>query len=202
MIAKCGQFSLVIAPSSEAIMSRPAANIPETATEPYPVVGKSHIVSGFGRGSSELGIPTANIPIDDNLNGLDAGIYFGWCKLKPNTDSPCPEPVRRGTNGDLVAFNNGSKLEGEELDVLPMVMSIGWNPFYSNKEKAAEMHIMKKFGDNFYGSLVEYSVLGYIRPELDYTTKEALIEDINIDIKIALESLALPGYSKFASQLD
>ncbi|CAH2353722.1 riboflavin kinase [[Candida] railenensis] len=183
-------------------MPRPSSNIPETVSDPYPIFQESHIVSGFGRGSSELGIPTANIPINDKLNVLDTGIYFGWCKLKPNVDSPCPEPVRRGGKGDLVEFNNGSELKGDELDVLPMVMSIGWNPFYNNKEKAAEMHIMKKFGANFYGSLVEYNVLGYIRPELDYTTKEALIEDINIDIKIALESLQLPGYQKFASQLQ
>ena len=59
-------------------------------------------------------------------------------------------------------------------------------------------------------------VVGYIRPELDYTsrgqyqsfsaehrlnvtTTEALIEDINTDKQVALNSLARPGYEKFQS---
>lgn len=180
-------------------MTRPESNIPEIPSSPYPVIQESHIVSGFGRGSSELGIPTANIPINDQLNGLDTGIYFGWCKLSKNPN-PCPKPVER-KDGQLVEFNNGSELFADELEVLPMVMSIGWNPFYQNKEKAAEMHVMHKFRSNFYGSLVSYQVLGYIRPELNYTTKEALIEDINIDIKIALEALDMPEYKKFASRM-
>lgn len=60
-------------------------------------------------------------------------------------------------------------------------------------------------------------VLGYIRPELDYTSRghclsalcsvtitkrcltEALIEDINTDKRVALNSLARPGYEKYIS---
>jgi riboflavin kinase len=63
-------------------------------------------------------------------------------------------------------------------------------------------------------------VLGYIRPELDYTSRgeylafpfffflptaaqawfaEALIEDINTDKRVALNSLARPGYEKYMS---
>ncbi|CAK7897647.1 riboflavin kinase [[Candida] anglica] len=172
---------------------RPASNIPETPQPPYPLIQKSHIVCGFGRGSSELGIPTANIPINDSLNQLDTGIYFGWCKLEVNKEE-CSKKVERG-DGNVVEFNNGSELSASEKDVLPMVMSIGWNPFYDNKEKAAEVHIMHKFQQNFYGSLISYSILGYIRPELNYTTKEALIEDINLDIKIALDTLKKESYA-------
>ena len=36
--------------------------IPKSPEEPFPIVtGLCDIVSGFGRGSAELGIPTANI---------------------------------------------------------------------------------------------------------------------------------------------
>jgi riboflavin kinase len=61
-------------------------------------------------------------------------------------------------------------------------------------------------------------ILGYIRPELDYTSRgecflagnaevneannariiEALIEDINTDKQVALNSLARPAYRKYA----
>jgi riboflavin kinase len=37
-------------------------------------------------------------------------------------------------------------------------------------------------------------ILGYIRPELDYVTKELLIEDINKDIEVAKKSLDRPTY--------
>lgn len=40
-------------------------------------------------------------------------------------------------------------------------------------------------------------ILGYIRPELDYISKEALIQDIKIDIEIARASLQRDAYKKF-----
>jgi len=45
-------------------------------------------------------------------------------------------------------------------------------------------------------------VLGYIRPELDYTSRDALVEDIQTDIKVAHNSLARPAYQEFASLLN
>lgn len=37
-------------------------------------------------------------------------------------------------------------------------------------------------------------ILGFIRPEYDYVSKEALVEDIREDIRVAKRSLARPGY--------
>lgn len=71
---------------------------------------------------------------------------------------------------------------------------------------------------DFYGHEMSVVVLGYIRPELDYTSRgkcfltgttelidannanvlEALIEDINTDKQVALNSLSRPAYSKYA----
>ena len=71
---------------------------------------------------------------------------------------------------------------------------------------------------DFYGHEMTVVVLGYIRPELDYTSRgecflagnqnwtmkinariiEALIEDINTDKQVALSSLARPAYWKYA----
>lgn len=76
-----------------------------------------------------------------------------------------------------------------------MVLSIGLNPFYQNDSKTVELHIIHNFKQDFYGAKVKFSILGYIRPELDYTTKEALIEDIKTDIKIAIKTLSKPEYA-------
>lgn len=148
---------------------RPDSKIPENVSSPYPISCDTEVICGYGRGSSELGIPTANIPIDKNLDSLDSGIYFGWCKLAPKADKQ-PEVIISEAAKEI-SFNYGSFLSGEEVGVLPMVMSVGWNPFYNNAKKAAEIHIIHHFKHNFYGASIKFVILGYIRPELNYTTK-------------------------------
>jgi FAD synthase len=42
------------------------------------------VVHGFGRGSKQLGIPTANLDADalgPVVDALPAGIYFGWASV-------------------------------------------------------------------------------------------------------------------------
>ncbi|KAF3225014.1 riboflavin kinase, partial [Orbilia oligospora] len=78
---------------------------------PYPVRLSGKIISGFGRGSKELGIPTANIPTEGLPEFIESGIYYGWAGLQ---SSECGSSSDRGDA------------------VFPMVMSVGWNPFYKN----------------------------------------------------------------------
>ncbi|KAH8857968.1 Riboflavin kinase [Schistosoma japonicum] len=66
------------------------------------------VVHGFGRGSKQLGIPTANLEefiVDQIPDSVKNGIYFGWAKL-----------------------NN--------TPVYKMVMSIGWNPYFKNAKRS------------------------------------------------------------------
>lgn len=180
-------------------MSRPESVIPDEIQSPYPIVGESEIINGFGRGSSELGIPTANIPVSKEINLLAPGIYFGYAQVVPNKTKDTE--VKKRADGEQVEFNQGKLLTEPETEVLPMVMSVGYNPFYNNDTKTAEVHIIYKFATNFYGALIKYVVLGYVRPELNYTTKEALIEDINIDIKVTLNTLKRDTYANASSLL-
>lgn len=97
------------------------------------------------------------------MDRLEPGIYFGWCKL-----------LDLDSNQNLPKDNSWAKdftFSQKEFQVLPMVMSIGWNPFYKNEKKAAEIHIIHQFDETFYGAGIEFIVAGYLRPELDYTTK-------------------------------
>jgi len=77
-----------------------------------------------------------------------------------------------------------------------MCMSIGWNPFYKNTVRSVEVHIMHHFETDFYGSHMNLSILGFIRPELDYVSKEKLIEDIKTDIEVSGRSLAREPYAR------
>jgi len=70
-----------------------------------------------------------------------------------------------------------------------MVMSIGYNPFYKNTVRSAEVHVLHKFGKDFYGCEMRVSILGYIRPEYDYVSVEALVGDIGLDCEVANRSL-------------
>lgn len=156
-------------------MARPDTPIPHSPQQPYPInEHKVKIVAGFGRGSSELGIPTANVSTNEveKVTQLDPGVYFGFAKVEKSEDHTITETKQR-VNGTDVDYKYGYGLkEGKDLNVvLPMVMSIGWNPFYGNKEKAVELHIIHDFPTTFYGATVSFNVLGYIRPELNYTTK-------------------------------
>ena len=111
----------------------------KTVKHPYPIILSGKVTRGFGRGSKELGIPTANLPEDEASRlgtSVDSGIYFGWAKLR------------------------GS--------VYPMVMSFGWNPFYKNEKRSAEVHIIYEFGYDFYDEELQVTVLGFIREERDY----------------------------------
>lgn len=80
---------------------------------------------------------------------------------------------------------------------------------------------MHKFPTDFYGHFLDVVVLGYIRPELDYISRgssdpprcidirltplnsiDALIEDIQTDIRVAHNSLARPAYQAFMLMLN
>ncbi|KAG0018612.1 riboflavin kinase [Podila clonocystis] len=179
--------------------------------KPFPIKMSGTVIKGFGRGSKDLGIPTANLPeeaIAEQEKDMVTGIYYGWAQVvvKAQKDETqhqlesCSSLSAFATN--ISPSSSTSSLATScPATVYPMVMSLGWNPFYKNEKKSAEVHIMHNFHKDFYGDDLRVIVLGYIRPELDYTTLEALIEDINIDIEVAHRSLERPDYAAFKDDL-
>ncbi|KAJ3803156.1 hypothetical protein GGU11DRAFT_874189 [Lentinula aff. detonsa] len=162
---------------------------------PYPIRLRGKVCRGFGRGGKDLGCPTANLPDDNDGTGtvtgvqamkgkVDTGVFYGFAKVVSDTKST--ESEKSGTGKSVVSDS-----------VHPMVMSLGWNPFYKNERLTAEIHVMYDYGVDFYGLEIKVLVLGYVRPELDYLSREALIEDINTDKRVALNSLARPDYAVF-----
>jgi hypothetical protein len=98
----------------------------------------STVVHGFKRGSKELGIPTANLGMNELGtigDTLETGIYFGWARLKGN--------------------------------FYQTVVSIGWNPFYNNTVKTIEAHLLCSL-DDFYDERLELLLIGYLRQEANF----------------------------------
>ncbi|KAM3509929.1 hypothetical protein MY11210_006119 [Beauveria gryllotalpidicola] len=150
---------------------------------PYPLQMEGKVISGFGRGSKELGIPTANLPVDATLTpwigDITSGVYFGYASLSLPPSHPDHNPSSPSS-----AFS-----------VFPMVMSIGYNPFYKNTVRSAEVHVLHNFLQDFYDAHMRLLITGFIREEKDYKSLEALIEDINVDRDVARKSLEREGWA-------
>ncbi|KAL3443848.1 riboflavin kinase-domain-containing protein [Aspergillus insuetus] len=200
---------------------RPAVSGPDAGPEaPFPIRLSGPVIKGFGRGSKELGIPTANIPVDGLEDVLPAelgvGVYFGVVALDPATAPGAP-----GETVDREGEENGTK-SSSQAKILPAVLSIGYNPFYKNKTRSIEIHILpsltspsptaepapeeKKVTFNklpdFYGTRLNLLMLGYIRPEYDYVSVEALVEDIRVDCEVARASLLRGAYRVYLDDAD
>lgn len=63
-------------------------------------------------------------------------------------------------------------------------------PLASSGEGEARFNKM----DDFYSTRLNLLVLGYIRPEYDYVSVDALIEDIRVDCEVARRSLLREAY--------
>ena len=126
-----------------------------------PLFIRGEVVKGFGRGSKELGCPTANFSetvVDKLPKDLPNGIYFGLAQGEPF---------------DLV-WPHLTFLQVDGGNVHKMVLSMGWNPFYGNTKKSFETHIIHNFEKDFYGSELIVVMLGYLRPEKNYDSLDLL----------------------------
>lgn len=208
---------------------------PESGPEPpFPIRLSGPVIKGFGRGSKELGIPTANIP-PDGLSAypdLQTGVYYGVVALDPARfvydRATSTAHIVDGDDGDADAEKKRREAAGPAT-ILPAVLSIGYNPFYKNTVRSVEIHILPPLSSvppppptttttttssssegeegnkprlpttfhklpDFYGTRLNLLILGYIRPEYDYVSLEALVDDIRIDCDVARRSLARPAY--------
>jgi len=141
-----------------------------------PVSLTSTIVHGFGRGGRQLGIYTANLEITEEIgekiNHLLTGIYYGYATIAEPTDSS----KERNPN---LSYNKTYK----------MVMSIGFNPYFENKFKTAEVHLIHKFEGDFYDETLKVDITGFIRNEADFLSFENLLSAIHNDVQLVKDLL-------------
>merc|ERR1712062_921978 len=115
---------------------------PAAVAAALPHYAQGPIVKGFGRGSTELGFPTANFAdevIEALPESLIGGIYWGLAQVD----------------------------DGQVYDM-----------------RAMETHIVHKFDEaDLYGRQLKVIILGFIRPEQNFDSLEALIDAIRKDIE-------------------
>lgn len=139
----------------------------EWLLEPVTLSGK--VERGFGRGSRDLGTPTANLPAS-LLDGVVAternGVYLGFGVVPGVSKAP-------------------SK----------MVASIGYNPTYQEEiERVMEAFLMDgDLPEDFYGREMRLCIVGYMRPELKFNNLDALVANIKNDVAVASDALDSPS---------
>lgn len=170
-----------------------------------PVRLVSTVVPGFGRGSKDLGIPTANLCKEKlqckiSFDELPCGIYWGFARIVQTSTSD-EESKENSLSDDL------------KNQVYKTAVSIGFNPVYKNEEKTIEPHLIASSDDpvrnlskcqetlmqDLYGCGIRLSIVGYLRPELPFEGLDKLIEAIKNDI-VQTERLATSEDSLTSSE--
>lgn len=136
-----------------------------------PLLLEGTVVKGFGRGSKQLGVPTANVEMTEEnrrkTSVLVPGVYAAKARLRLEDD------------------------ESSETEYL-CAMSIGWNPVYDNAEKTIEAFLVHDFKDQeFYGAHLSLSVVSFIRAEALFSDFDSLIQAIQCDIQSVIENHSL-----------
>lgn len=144
-----------------------ALRVPLHYRLPAPVLLQGPVVTGFGRGSRQLGVPTANIDpstLSAQLASLPQGVYFGWAQLCAPPGSP-PADARPHK----------------------MVMNVGRRPTVNAGDEAptVEAHILHAYAGDFYGRTLRVAALGYLRPEMKFAGMGRLLARIRTDIGLA-----------------
>ncbi|WWC68403.1 uncharacterized protein I206_102329 [Kwoniella pini CBS 10737] len=183
----------------------PTANLPDTSLDELNELNMTGIYYGFARihPSNSTPLPSTyptpihSGPSTPSLSSSTAPNPFNKSEHDHELSSKALESIPSIT-APYPPEQNAQRWNKQDEKIWPMVMSVGWNPYFKNEKITAEVHIMHPFKADFYGHHMSVIILGYIRPELDYVSKEALIEDIQTDVKVALNGLARPEYAKYA----
>ncbi|CAM6034750.1 unnamed protein product [Sphagnum compactum] len=134
----------------------------------FPLYATGKVVYGFGRGSKQMGIPTANLNPEDlpqELLALPKGVYYGWAQVRaPGLD----------TRSHM------------------MVMNIGNRPTFADSGAVTlEVHILHDYESvDFYGEEAAIVVLGFIRLEMKFKSLDELVGRILEDIAMAKNILS------------
>jgi len=140
----------------------------------------------------------------------------------PAHTAPYPSNSVPGMEGD-----EKRRLGSEDGKVWPMVMSVGYNPYFKNEKLTAVCHKIwgdmadeiRKFILSIHFKMISTHTIcrflfsGTSGPNLITSQRvspvtycssladgtEALICDINVDVKVALNSLARPEWAKFSN---
>ncbi|KAK9852120.1 hypothetical protein WJX84_006392 [Apatococcus fuscideae] len=140
------------------------------ARKGLPLELRGPVVEGFGRGSKQLGFPTANLdpgPLQQALQPFPLGVYWGHAAV------------------------SGEGASDDPTEALAVV-NIGQRPTYGDSPAISiEAHVLHSFPSDFYGRHMRVTLKGFIRPEVKFDGLGPLMDQIRMDIGAAKAAAAL-----------
>lgn len=120
--------------TDSATTRRPSICGPHAPERPYPIYLRGQVEKGFGRGSKDLGCPTANLPAKVVGPGsllTTTGVYFGFARVLPQD----PDDADLTDSEDMLAINTDTTAsQQEDLDDDENEVVLGASPMNEQGE--------------------------------------------------------------------
>lgn len=131
------------------------------------------VAHGDQRGR-ELGFPTANLPVPNELAFPIDGVYAGWVTRRDGLDG------------------HGQSLEGGHApERWPAAISVGTNPTFNGLSRRVESYVLDRTDLELYGAPISVEFTERIRGQVKFDGIEALIDQMHDDVRRCRELLGL-----------
>lgn len=111
------------------------------------------VVVGDQRGR-ELGFPTANLPVGEEMAVPADGVYAGWLRRLDEPDAPA----------------------------LPAAISVGTNPTFDGLERRVESYVLDRTDLELYGIEIAVDFVAQLRGQVKFASVDELVAQMSADV--------------------
>ncbi len=157
----------------DALTSGDVAHAAEHLGRPFRFTGV--VAHGDHRGR-ELGFPTANLPVPEELACPADGVYAGWVERLDGRDA----------HGVPLA-------DGRSAERWPAAISVGTNPTFDGVQRRVESYVLGRTDLELYGAPIAVDFIERIRGQVRFEGIEALILQVEDDVRRSRDILHAAG---------
>lgn len=154
----------------DALVAGDVAHAAEHLGRPFRFTGV--VAHGDHRGR-ELGFPTANLPVPDDLACPADGVYAGWLRRLDGRDA-----------------HSVPLAPGEEAPWWPAAVSVGTNPTFDGHQRRVESYVLDRTDLELYDAPVAVDFIARIRGQVRFDGIDALITQMTDDVRRTRDLLA------------
>ncbi|MFT3970545.1 MAG: bifunctional riboflavin kinase/FAD synthetase [Micropruina sp.] len=147
----------------DALAAGDVAHAAEHLGRPFRFAGV--VAHGDHRGR-ELGFPTANLPVPEDLACPADGVYAGWVTRLDGRDAH-GEPLPDGASAPR----------------WPAAISVGTNPTFDGVQRRVESYVLGRTDLELYGAPIAVDFIERIRGQVRFEGIDALIVQMNDDVR-------------------